>query len=40
MQEKLIKLCQVFVAVATLIAISGMNSTCFFFAYQPDSPEE
>lgn len=35
-----VKLCQILAAVATLIAINGMNSTCFFFAYQPDMPEK
>ena len=35
-----LKLMGVAAALATLVAVSNVHSTCIFLAYQPDVPEE
>lgn len=34
------KIAPVFASLALLVAVSNVNSTCLFMAYQPDVPEE
>lgn len=36
----LMKLGQMCASIAMLLAVSSVNSTCFFMLYQPDVPEE
>ena len=36
----LMKLGQICASIAMMLAVSSVNSTCFFMLYQPDVPEE
>lgn len=36
----LMKLGKMCASIAMLLAVSSVNSTCFFMLYQPDVPEE